>query len=46
MLTLLQMGLPGGPELLIVIIILLVPGALVGRWVYRDAKRRGSAWAW
>ena len=46
MLVPLQMGLPGGPELLIILLILLIPGALVGYWVYRDAKRRRSAWAW
>lgn len=46
MLAPLQVGLPGAPELLIVLIILLIPGALVGWWVYRDAKERGSGWAW
>ncbi|MCY4732916.1 hypothetical protein KY092_20515 [Natronomonas gomsonensis] len=37
---------PGGPELLIVLLILFVAFGLVGRWVYRDAKSRGSDWAW
>ena len=37
---------PGGPELLILLVILLVVFGLVGRWVYRDAKSRGSDWAW
>ncbi|PAU84297.1 hypothetical protein CK500_07670 [Halorubrum salipaludis] len=37
---------PGGPELLILLLILLVVFGLVGRWVYRDAKSRGSDWAW
>ncbi len=37
---------PGGPELLIVVAILAIVFGLVGRWVYRDAKARGSDWAW
>ena len=37
---------PGGPELLILLVILVLAFALVGRWVYRDAKSRGSDWAW
>lgn len=37
---------PGLPELLIVASILVVAFGLVGRWVYRDAKSRGSEWAW
>ncbi|OYR39032.1 hypothetical protein DJ82_11395 [Halorubrum sp. Ib24] len=37
---------PGGPELLILLVVLLVVFGLVGRWVYRDAKSRGSDWAW
>ena len=46
MLTPLQFGVPGGPELLIVLLILVIPGVLVGRWIYRDASKRGSDWAW
>lgn len=42
----LQFGFPGGVELLVVLLILLLVFGLVGRWVYRDAKRRGSEWAW
>ena len=37
---------PGGPELLIVVAILAIVFGLVGRWVYKDAKARGSDWAW
>ena len=39
-------GLLGGPEVLILMLILLVFGFFLGRWVYRDAKSRGSSWAW
>ena len=39
-------GLPGGPEVLIVLLVLLVIFGLIGRWVYRDAKKHGSAYAW
>jgi hypothetical protein len=39
-------GLPGGPELLIVLLLALIIVVFVGRWVYRDAKARGSKWAW
>jgi uncharacterized membrane protein len=39
-------GIPAGPEVLIFLLILVVIGILVGRWVYRDAKSRGSNWAW
>jgi hypothetical protein len=46
MLAPLQLGVPGAPELLILLLILLIPGALVGYWVYRDAKQRRSEWAW
>ena len=46
MLTPLQFGVPGGPELLILLIIFVIPGVLVGRWIYRDARKRGSNWAW
>ena len=39
-------GLPGGPEILIILFVILIIVVLVGRWVYRDAKARGSKWAW
>jgi len=42
----LPLQVPGAPELLIVVAILAVAFGLVGRWVYRDAKSRGSDWAW
>ena len=45
---LLPLQIPGGPELLVVLVILFIVFGLVGRWVYRDAKSRGSdrAWQW
>jgi 4-amino-4-deoxy-L-arabinose transferase-like glycosyltransferase len=46
MLTPLQFGVPGAAELLILLLILFLVFGLVGRWIYRDAKRRGSEWAW
>ncbi len=46
MLAPLQFGVPGGMELLVVLLVLLLVFGLVGRWIYRDAKRRGSEWAW
>lgn len=42
----LQIGIPGAPELLITLLIIAVLAAFVGRWVYRDARARGSDWAW
>ena len=36
---------PGGPEQLILFLVFVVFG-LIGRWVYRDARSRGSEWAW
>ena len=39
-------GAPGGPELIIVLSIILLLLGLLGRWIYRDAKSRGSDWAW
>ena len=36
----LQMGIPGGPELLIILLISLVLVAVPTYLVYRDAKRR------
>jgi hypothetical protein len=40
-------GIPGGPEILIILVIIVIP-ILVGNWVYRDSKARGSkrAWQW
>ncbi|AZH25094.1 hypothetical protein [Haloplanus aerogenes] len=38
----LQMGLPGGPELLIIGIILLVIPFVMAYWVYTDAEKRGD----
>jgi len=37
---------PGGAELVIILVILFIVFGLVGRLVYRDAKSRGSDWAW
>lgn len=45
-LQLLPLQVPGAPELLIILLILFVVFGLVGRWVYHDAKARGSEWAW
>jgi len=45
-LSLLQLGVPGVVELGIVLLIILLIAGFVGRWVYRDAKARGSDWAW
>jgi len=44
----LQAGVPvpGLPELMILLIIFGVFGVLLGGWIYRDAKSRGSNWAW
>lgn len=42
----LQVGVPGGAELGILLLIVLLLAAFVGRWIYHDAKRRGSDWAW
>ena len=36
-----QIGLPGGVEVLVILLILVVPLA-VGYWVARDARRHGS----
>lgn len=46
-----QVGTPGMPgliELLIILLLGLVLAVVVGGWVYRDAKARGSepAWGW
>ncbi|WP_272942157.1 hypothetical protein [Halococcus hamelinensis] len=35
-------GIPGGPEVLVMLLVLVVVFGLVGRWVYRDVKRQGS----
>ncbi|MDL5362883.1 hypothetical protein [Halalkalicoccus sp. NIPERK01] len=37
---------PGGIELTILLLILLILFGVVGRWVYRDARSRGNEWAW
>lgn len=42
----LQFGIPGAPELLIILLIFFIVFGLIGRWVYNDAKSRGSQWAW
>lgn len=44
----LQVGVPGAVELGIIILVVLLLAAFAGRWVYRDAKQRGSdlAWQW
>ena len=41
-------ALPGGPELLIVLLVLLVVPLALAYWVYRDATNRGEsrALAW
>lgn len=39
-------GLLGGPEVLVFLLLMVVIGIFIGRWVYRDAKSRGSDWAW
>ncbi|RJT07044.1 hypothetical protein D3261_03205 [Halococcus sp. IIIV-5B] len=39
-------GMPGGPEVFVLLAILIVICYLIGRWVYRDAKKHGSGWAW
>lgn len=39
-------GLLGGPEILLFLLFMAVVGIVVGRWVYQDAKSRGSSWAW
>jgi hypothetical protein len=44
--SLLPLQVPGAPELLILLLVLVVAFGLVGRWVYRDARSRGSEWAW
>lgn len=38
----LQMGLPGGPELLIIAVILIVLPFVMAYWVYNDAEGRGN----
>jgi len=44
--ALLPLQVPGAPELLVVLLVLVVAFGLIGRWVYRDARSRGSQWAW
>ena len=38
----LQMGLPGGPELLIIGLFFLVVPFVLAYWVYNDAENRGD----
>jgi hypothetical protein len=38
----LQFGLPGGPELLLLGLLLLVVPFVLAYWVYTDAERRGE----
>ena len=38
----LQMGLPGGPELLIIGLFLVVVPFVMAYWVYNDAEKRGD----
>ena len=42
--VLLQFGVPGGMELLVIVFILVIPAG-IAYWVYGDAKRRGSEYA-
>ena len=44
--TLLPLQVPGAPELVVILLVLVVAFGLIGRWVYRDEKSRGSEWAW
>ncbi len=44
--SLLSVHVPGGFEMLSILLILFVVASLVGGWVYRDAKSRGSSRAW
>jgi hypothetical protein len=47
MFTIIQLpGLPGGVEILVLFLSWIIIAGFAGRWVYRDAKRRGSNWAW
>jgi len=38
----LQMGVPGGPELLIIGLVALVIPFVLAYWVYNDAEKRGD----
>jgi peptidoglycan/LPS O-acetylase OafA/YrhL len=38
----LQLGVPGGPELLIVGVLLLILPFVLAYWVYTDAQKRGN----
>ncbi|WP_157573550.1 hypothetical protein [Haloplanus natans] len=38
----LQMGLPGGPELLIIGLFFIVIPFVMAYWVYNDAEKRGD----
>ena len=37
----LQLGVPGGPELLVIVLVLVVP-FVVAYWVYNDAEAHGE----
>ena len=41
----LQFGVPGGTELAVLALLLVIPLG-IAYWVYGDAKRRGSDYAW
>ncbi|MFB6101593.1 MAG: hypothetical protein ABEJ73_03415 [Haloplanus sp.] len=38
----LQMGMPGGPELLIILVFFLLVPFAMAYWVYQDAAKRGD----
>ena len=37
----LQLGIPGGPELLVIALVMVVP-FVIAYWVYNDAESRGE----
>ena len=37
---------PGSVELLLLLGVFLLIGLAAGHWIYRDARARGSNWAW
>ncbi|MFC7231890.1 hypothetical protein ACFQMM_11595 [Saliphagus sp. GCM10025308] len=39
-------GAPAMDELMILLFIFGVFGVVIGGWIYRDARSRGSTWAW
>jgi hypothetical protein len=38
----LQLGVPGGPELLLIAVLLVVLPFVMAYWVFNDAERRGE----